>query len=55
MTPEPEPHPETALARSRLAEDGLTQDADGVRWYAEPDAPGDPPPAWRRAAGPRAG
>ncbi|MGW6948115.1 hypothetical protein [Streptomyces xanthophaeus] len=39
MTPEPEPHPETALARRWLAEDWLTQDADGVWWYAEPGAP----------------
>lgn len=38
MTPDVEP--ETGLARRWLAEDGLTQDADGTWWYV--DAPGEP-------------
>ncbi|MCJ0874206.1 hypothetical protein [Streptomyces sp. AP-93] len=45
MNPVGEVHPETALARSWLASEGVTQDAGGAWWNADDDAPGEPPEA----------
>ncbi|MCX4782578.1 hypothetical protein [Streptomyces sp. NBC_01264] len=45
MTPGREAHPETALARAWLAEEGVTQDAGGAWWCTDDDAPDDPPEA----------